>query len=127
MDDLLDIEPEELLLQMEEIDLEPDMEALDKFVEDNTEYWTIKEAAEWLEVTTRTVRTYMKKGLLKPHHRGEKDQVFFSHFDVIELGWKSNETVMKYTEMEKYKYIAKQLLSTTSGRNALYEVLQSNL
>lgn len=123
MEDLPDIELEELLIQMEEITIEADMENLDKFVENCTEYWTIKEAAEWLNVTESVVRGYIKKGLLVPHHRGNHNKLLFSHFDVVGLGWALNEDTMKFTEKKKCEYIAKQLLSTAIGRNALYEIL----
>lgn len=126
-DNLPEIEPEELFIQMEEININPDAEELNKFVEQSTEYWTIKEAAKWLEVTERTVQNYVKKGLLVSHHRGSHNKLLFSHFDVIELGWKLNVDAMKFTGKERCEYIAKQLLSTTIGRNALYEVIYAML
>jgi hypothetical protein len=52
--------------------------------EESTLYYTVKDVAEIYNVHTLTVYDWIRKGLLKAHHKKEKSMVF-AQFDVVNI------------------------------------------
>ena len=96
---------------------------LNEIVDECTEYWDTKEAAEWLGVKEKTISKYVHEKRLKPSHRGQYNKCYFASHDVISLGWELQSETKHFSPDERLRYIAEYLVSTAKGRNALYDVI----